>query len=350
MILDKSYNETLLKLKNLIAQKRYEIGRIVNKEVIGLYWEFGKEIYNRQKNKKWGKSVVEKLSLDIQTEYEGISGFSPSNLWRMSKFYETYKDADEKLVSLIREISWTQNMRIFDKCKDNLEREYYIRMTIRENWSVRLLIDKIEQNAYLKWGLKQTNFDKVLPVSITEKTEGVLRDEYKWGFLDLKENYSEKELEEEIIKNIRKFLLEMGGDFAFIANQYPVRVNDKEFFIDILLFHRKLKCLVAIELKTNEFQAEYLGKMALYLGALEEQEMAKGENPPIGIIVCHEKDRDLVKLTLSYVTKPMGVSTYKTFEETDRLPEEMRKYLPPTSELKRRLLLLELKDEESTIE
>jgi len=337
-IIDKDgYNKFLTEIKDRIRKAQYEALKAVNKKLISLYWDIGSMIVEKQEKYGWGRSVVENLSKDLQSEFPGIQGFSSANLWRMRAFYLQYKD-NEKLAPMVREISWTKNIAIVEKCKDDLEREFYIRMTKKFGWTKNVLIHQIENKAYQQYLLNQTNFDKAVPEKYRSQAKLAVKDEYTFDFLELGEEHSEKELESALVNRIRHFLTEMGNHFCFIANQYRIEIDDEEFFIDLLLYHRKLKCLVAIELKIGKFLPEYAGKMQFYLSVLDDKVKLEDENPSIGIIVCKSKNRTIVEYTLKDVSKPIGVSTYKVVEE---LPEDLSKYLPSGDEIAEKLELLD---------
>ena len=332
------YQSFLKDIKETILSAQYEALRAVNKELIALYWDIGSMIVERQEKEGWGKSVVEMLSEDLQKEFSGIKGFSAANLWRMRNIYLTYRE-NEKLAPLVREISWTKNIVIMEKCKDDLEREFYIKMTKKFGWTKNVLIHQIESQAYERFLLNQTNFDQALPEKYRPQAKLAVKDEYTFDFLELGEEHSERELELALINNIRRFLIEMGGYFTFIGNQYRLEVGGDEFFVDLLLYHRKLRCLVAIELKVGEFKPEYAGKMQFYLAVLNDTIRLAEENPSIGIILCKEKNRIIVEYALKDTTQPIGVSTYKI---TTTLPEELQKYLPSGEEIAKRLEGVEL--------
>jgi predicted nuclease of restriction endonuclease-like (RecB) superfamily len=209
-------------------------------------------------------------------------------------------------------------------------REFYILSTEKFTWSKNVLIHQIENQSYEKFLLKQTNFDKTLPLEIKKQAHLAVKDEYIFDFLELGEDYTERQLELALIKNIQKFLLEMGNQFTFVANQFKLEVNDKEYFIDLLLYHRQLKCLVAIELKIGEFIPEYKGKMEFYLAVLNDKIKFPHENDSIGIIICKDKDRTIVEYSLKSSNLPIGISTYETSEN---LPKKLKKLLPNTEEL-----------------
>jgi len=337
-IASNNYQLFLNDIKERILSAQYEALRAVNKELISLYWDLGKMIIERQEKEGWGKSVVEMLSKDLQKEFSGIKGFSAANLWRMRNFYLTYRE-NEKLAPLVREISWTKNIVIMEKCKDDLEREFYIKMTKKFGWTKNVLIHQVESQAYERFLLNQTNFDQTLPEKYRHQAKLAVKDEYTFDFLELGEEHSERELELALINNIRRFLIEMGGYFTFIGNQHRLEVGGDEFFVDLLLYHRKLRCLVAIELKVGEFKPESAGKMQFYLAVLNDTIRLAEENSSIGIILCKEKNRIIVEYALKDTTQPIGVSTYRI---TSTLPEELQKYLPSGEEIAKRLEGVEL--------
>ena len=277
-IIPQTYIELLTEIKDRIRTAQYAALKAVNKELIGLYWDIGKMIVERQEGETWGKSVVEKLSKDLRKEFPEHSGFSSQNLWYMRQFYLEYKD-NEKLQPMVGEIGWTHNNIIFSKCKDNQEREFYIRMTRKFGWTKRVLIHRIENKDYERTLLSQTNFDKTVTEEHRNQAKLALKDEYLFDFLELGDEYSERQLEQALIGKVENFLREMGGMFAFVGSQFKLQVSDKEYFIDLLLYHRVLKSLVAIELKIGEFLPEYVGKMQFYLAVLNDKIRLEDENP-----------------------------------------------------------------------
>jgi len=328
-IIKSDYETFLAEIKERIRQAQYDALKAVNKELIKLYWDIGKMIVEKQKKYGWGKSIVENLARDLQKEFSGVRGLSSRNLWYMRDFYLTYKDKS-KLQPLVAEISWTHNIIIMERCKDDLEREFYIRMSRKFGWSKNVLIHHIENKTYEKTLSGQTSFEKTLPEKLKHQAKLAVKDEYIFDFLELTEEHSEMELERAIIAKINKFLIEMNGMFAFIGNQFRIEINDKEFFIDILLYHRHLKCLVAIDLKVSEFKPEYVGKIQFYLSALDDKVKLPDENPSIGIIICKEKDRTIVEYALRDINKPISVATYKV---TSKLPKNLRNQLPSPQQI-----------------
>ncbi|MHB9027102.1 MAG: PDDEXK nuclease domain-containing protein [Armatimonadota bacterium] len=293
-------------------------------ERVTLYWDIGRLIVERQHGDSWGKSVVETLARDLQTEFPGMGGFSARNIWRMRDFYLTYH-SNEKLSPLVAEISWTHNIIILEQCKDDLEREFYLRMTKLHGWSKLVLMNHIEADTYRRTLTNQTNFDQTLPAEVAGKAKLTVKDEYTFGFLELGEEFSERGLETAILAKVGPFLREMGGVFAFLGNQYRLEVGSEEFFIDLLLYHRRLRCLVALELKLGKFLPEYVGKMQFYLAALDDLVKEPWEAPSIGIVLCKSKDRTIVEYALRESNKPIGVATYRTLKS---LPAHLRGELP----------------------
>lgn len=318
----------ILEIKNKVRIAQYEALKVVNTQLISLYWEIGKSIADKQ-NESWGKAIVPTLSKELQNEFPGIGGFSEGNLWLMAQFYSEYQ-AVEFLVPLVREISWSKHVTILKKCKNNQERQFYILSTKKFGWTKNVLIHQIENKTFEKYLLNQTNFENTLPETIKNQAYLAIKDEYTFDFLNLSNEHSENDLEQALIKNIRAFLLEMGHNFTFIGNQYKLVVDNKEYFIDLLLYHRQLQCLIAVELKIGEFLPEYKGKMEFYLSVLNDTVKLKHENDAIGIIICKSKNRTIVEYSLKSSTMPIGVATYSTSEV---LPELYKNILPSTAEI-----------------
>ena len=327
------YQSFLKEIKEKILEAQYKALKAVNLELINLNWDIGKSIVEKQEQLGWGKSVVENLSKDLQNEFPGIHGFSSQNLWRMRRFYLEYQD-NTKLAPMVREIGWSHNIAIFEKCKDDLQKEFYIRMTKKFGWTKSVLIHQIESEAYERYLLNQTNFDKALEEKYRHQANLAVKDSYNFDFLELGEEYDERKLELGLIKNVRSFLLEMGGDFSFIGNQYKLDVDGDEFFIDLLLYHRRLRCLLAIELKTTDFIPEYAGKMQFYLSVLDDKGRQENENPSIGIIICKTKRRTVVEYALKNTGSPMGVADYSL---SRTLPKSLKGLLPSSKEIIERL-------------
>ena len=324
------YTKLLQEIKSRIRAAQYEALKAVNKELIALYWDIGKMITENQETHGWGKSVVEKISSDLQREFPGVPGYSRDNLWRMRKFYLRFKD-DLKLAPVVQEIGWSKIVVVLESCQDSLEQEFYLRLTRRMGWSKNVLIHQIENGTYEKTLANQTSFEKTLPAPAKHQAKLAVKDEYTFDFLELREEHAEIELERALLAKINRFLIEMGGAFAFMGNQFRLEIEGREYFIDILLYHRRLRCLVALELKVGEFMPEHVGKMQFYLAALDDLVKAKGENPSIGIILCKDKNKTIVEYALRETRKPIGVARYRI---VDKVPAKLKRDLPAPEQIK----------------
>lgn len=329
----RDYSSFLNEIKARIRRGQYQALRAANKELLDLYWDIGESICRKQEALGWGKAVVETLAGDLQSEFPGRNGFSAPNLWLMRQFYIQYSNSP-KLQPLVREISWAKNLVVMGRCKDDLEREFYLRATARFGWTKAVLLHQIDNKSYEKYLLNQTNFDQALSPEIRDQAVLAVKDHYTFDFLGLADEHSERQLEQALVQNIRRFLTEMGGSFTFVGSQYRLEVGGQEYFIDLLLFHRRLRCLVAVELKVGSFQPEHKGKMEFYLEALDTQERIEGENAPIGIIICRDKNKTVVEYALRTANKPIGVATYTV---VSRLPEAYRSELPSPEAIAERL-------------
>lgn len=330
-ITDNEYGRFLKEIKSRVFKARMQAIRSVNRELVRLYWDIGKSIVEKQAKFGWGKSVVERLSRDLIREYADSQGFSRDNLWRMRMFYLEYKDG-QKLAQLVPELPWGHNILIMQKVKTSAAREYYITTSIKFGWSRNVLLNQIKADAYtLSLKQKIHNFPKVLPVHLAEQADESIKSVYNLDFLGITKPVLERELERRLIEKIKYFLLELGPGFTFIGNQHRLELDGIEYFVDLLFFSRKLKCLVAVELKTGKFQPEYAGKMDFYLNLLNEQTRFKDENPSIGIILCADKGNITVEYALRSVKNPVGVAQYQL---TSKLPKYLVGQLPNISEFK----------------
>jgi len=336
-LITNNYSSFVQEIKQRIRAAQYEALKTVNKEMILLYLDIGKTIVENQKKHGWGKAIVETLAKDLQAEFPGVSGYSVDNLWRMRKFYLNYANKP-KLAPLVQEIAWAHNIVIMEKCKGDLPREFYLRMTRKFGWTKNVLVHQIENQSYEKTLINQSNFNNTLPAKIKNQAKLAVKDEYTFDFLELADKHSENELEQAMLARINRFLIEMGGVFTFMGNQFRLEVDGEEYFIDLLLYHRRLKCIVAIELKIGKFIPEYVGKMQFYLTTLDALVKEKSENPSIGIILCKEKKRTIVEYALKNSKKPIAVANYRI---TSTLPKELRKELPSPEQIQQ--LLIEIK-------
>jgi len=327
------YGALLTALKTRIHSAQYAALRAVNKELLALYWDIGKLIEERQEAEGWGKAVVERLSADLRSEFGQKSGFSVQNLWYMRKFYREYKEMPN-LQPLAGEIAWTKNTLILDRCPNALQREFYLRATARFGWTRRVLEHQIDNQTYEKYLLNQTSFDIALPQAKAAQAKLAVKDHYTFDFLELADAHEERELEAALLANIQHFLAEMGPHFTFLGSQYRLVVQGNDYYIDLLLYHRTLKSLIAVELKIGEFQPEHKGKMEFYLVALNEQVKLPDENDAIGIIICKSKKKTIVEYALKTATQPIGVATYSL---TSHLPAVYQHLLPNEDEIRARL-------------
>lgn len=327
------YSDFLLEIKTQIRQRQFQALRAANRELLQLYWWLGENISRRQVEQGWGKSVVENLARDLQEEFPGRNGFSARNLWNMLDFFRAYSE-QTKLQPLVAEISWAKNLLIMARCKDSLEREFYLRATARFGWTKSVLQHQLDNHSYAQYLNGQTNFDAVVPDSIKAQAMLAVKDHYTFDFLGLAEAHSERDLESALVQNLRRFLSEMGGAFTFVGNQYRLEVDGKEYFIDLLLFHRRLRCLVAIELKIGEFKPEHKGQIEFYLDTLDQQHRIAGENPPIGIVICRSKTKTMVEYALRTATHALGIATYTV---TPQLPANYRDELPSPEQIAARM-------------
>ncbi len=306
---NKEYSAFLADIKNRIKEAQYSALKAVNKELIALYTDIGKQIVEQQEKYGWGKSIVETLANDLQKEFPKIKGFSSQNLWRMKQFYETYKDS--KLSALLREMSWTNNLLILSKSKTSEEREFYLKLCIKEKYSSRDLERQIDSGFYERSMISSKKLSPVVR-ELVPNSKHIFKDTYILNFLDLSEYFDEKEFRKSIVKNFKNFVLEFGKDFAFLGEEYRLQVGNNDFFIDLLFYHRELRCLVAFELKIDDFKPEYLGKLNFYLEALDRDVKKTHENPRVGIILCKSKDREVVEYSLKRNMSPALISEYKT--------------------------------------
>jgi predicted nuclease of restriction endonuclease-like (RecB) superfamily len=279
-----------------------------NKELINMYWEIGAYVSRSISELGWGKSVVEELAECIQKKHVGIKGFSAQNIWRMKQFYETYRD-NEKLSTLLRELSWSHNIQIM-RCKTAEAREFYLTKAVKSRCSIRELKRKMDSALFERKRLSDSTNE-----SNTAKSEGLsaLIDGYLLEFLDLTQayqTYKEKDLRKTIIESLKQFMLGFAKDFAFIDDEYRIQLGNRDFFIDLLFFNRSLQCLVAIELKIGEFVPERLGKMELYLEALDQDVKKSHENPSVGLIICSKKDEAVIEYALSRSMSPAMATEY----------------------------------------
>lgn len=293
-----------------IQQSRFRALQSVNRELVDLYWRIGEHLSQRIQTDGWGQGTVAELAAWITTQEPGIRGFSAQNLWRMRQFVESYR-GDEVLSPLVRELSWTHNMSIINKCKSMEERAFYLKLAIQERWSRRELERQMNgalfEQAILGIPKLSTVMKEAHPLA-----ERFFKDRYLVDFVDLPEPHSERDLQKALLQHLKDFFLELGRDFCFIGCEYPVQVGRRDFAIDLLFFHQGLQALVAFELKIGEFEPEHMGKLAFYLEALDRYHRKPHEAPSIGVLLCKTRDADVVEFSLSRTLSPALVAEYQT--------------------------------------
>ena len=302
-------NEIVLagKLIEIIEASRNNALRKVNEELIRMYWSVGEYLSAESKNVVFGDKYIDTIAKEIQVMFPGIKGFNRRGLYRMKQFYELYKD-NPTVSPLVTQISWTNHLLIMSGCKSDEEREFYIKLCIKESYSKRELERQIDSGYYERYMLSK---EKLLPEPIKGLKENPFLDSYVIEFLDLPKNFRESDLRKGLIQNMKDFILEVGKDFTFIDEEYRVQIGGEDFRIDLLFFHRGLQCLVAFELKIGKFKPEYISKMDFYLEALDRQKKKENENPSVGMILCASKDDEVVEYAMSRTLSPMMVAEYK---------------------------------------
>ncbi len=295
----------------MVETRRNNAYRKVNEELVSLYWDFGKYISEKVNDGIFGEKIIDKLVEFMKKNYPTLKGFNRSGIYRMKQFYETYKD-NEFVAPLVRQISWSHNTMILGATKTIEEKEFYIRMCIKNNYSKRELDRQISSGYYYRYMLSDGKGNESIEKATGEDDYPNTRllDTYSLEFLDLPNEYSEKDFKKSIIANMKKFILEIGKDFTYVGEEYRIQVGDEDFYIDLLFLNRTLNCLVAFELKTEKFKPEYISKMDFYLEALDRQEKKKDENPSVGIILCASKNEQVVEYTMSRSMSPTMVSEY----------------------------------------
>lgn len=294
-------------LIKIIDEARQNALKKVNEELINMYWKVGEFLSKESEQAAFGDAYIDGIASEIQETFPGIKGFNRRGLYRMKKFYETYKD-NEIVTPLVTQISWTNHLLIMSACKTDEEREFYIRLCIKENYSKRQLERQLDSGYYERYMLST---EVLLPESVKKLGENPFLDSYVMEFLDLPNEYHENDLRKALIRNMKDFILELGKDFTFVDEEYKVQVGGDDFRIDLLFYHRGLQCLVAMELKIGKFKPEYISKMDFYLEALDRQVKKENENPSVGLLLCASKNDEVVEYAMSRTMSPMLVSQYQ---------------------------------------
>jgi len=321
-----NYQTLLTDIKEQIKIAQTRAITSVNSEMIILYYNIGKSIHKRQEKEGWGTKVVQKLSLDLKNELPKVKGFSERNIMFMLQFYKEYQDIEivKQPVSLLH-ISWSHHIILIQKIKDIKLRYWYIQKTIDEGWGRDTLIQKIKQELHKKEGKLISNFKTILPSTNSQLAQHSFKDPYIFDFLTIAEPFRERELELNLVKHMEKFLLELGSGFAFVGRQYHLEISDKDFYIDLLFYHLKLRCYVVIELKKGEFKPSYLGQINFYCSVVDDILAHRDDHPTIGLILCQERDEIVAEYSLRNMSQPIGISEY---ELTEVLPKEFISSLP----------------------
>lgn len=372
LIKDPEFKQWLGDLKVRIRQSQLRASVKVNSELLHLYWDLGKDIVNRHMESSWGSGFFEKLSKELLKEFPDMKGFSKSNLYYIKQFYIFYSQdntnlhqlggktdslnfhqlggnlekadkqstinrryAEDELDNhLIFQIPWRHHVEIFTKCKTVQEAMFYVQKTIKNGWSRAVLMNFIDTDLYKVQGKAINNFDRLLPDVQSDLAKETLKDPYNFDFLTLSENYKEKELEDALVTNITKFLLELGQGFAYIGRQHPIQIGNKSRFIDLLFYHLELRCYMVVELKVGEFEPEHAGKLGYYVSAVNNQLKKDVDNPTIGLLICKTKDNIEARYSLESSSQPIGISEYNLSE---LLPDDFKSSLPSIEEIEREL-------------
>lgn len=359
-MLDNSYKDWLIELKQKVRTAQLKAAVAVNTELIMLYWDLGKMITEKQT--AWGSKFLEQLSQDLRTEFPDMQGFSERNLKYCRQFYQFYvpsieqqlvaqlKQANqtndtsqivspENFITVFRQqpvaqIPWGHNILIFSKSKSADEAEFYAGQTLQNGWSRNILSQQINANLFQRQGKAIHNFQNTLPEITSDLAQQMIKDPYQFDFLALTDNYKERELENALVNNITNFLLELGSGFAYIGRQVPLMIGDQEYFIDLLFYHLKLRAYVVVELKTTDFIPEYAGKLSFYLSAANDLLKHPTDNPTIGLMICKNKNNIIAEYALKDINQPIGVSEYQL---SKLFPEEFKSSLPTIEEIEKEL-------------
>ncbi|MBF0548392.1 MAG: DUF1016 family protein [Candidatus Riflebacteria bacterium] len=329
------YAEYLISLKERIICDRIKVVLSANSAMTLLYWDIGKSILERQKQEGWGAKIIDRLSQDLKNAFPEMSGFSPRNLKYMRKFAEAWPDREivQRVVALI---PWRSNITLLDKLQEPSKRFWYANKTLEQGFGKDMLVHQIETRLYEREGKTIHNFKAVLPPVDSDMAAQIFKDPYVFDFLGTDDPRREAELEQKLIDHIQKFLLELGQGFAFVGRQVCLEVGAQEFFLDLLYYHLKLRCFVVVELKTGRFEAEYVGKLNMYLNIVDDQLRHKEDKPSIGLLLVKEKNQMIVEYALAGFQKPIGVAQWER-QITQSLPEELQSSLPTVEEIEAEL-------------
>jgi predicted nuclease of restriction endonuclease-like (RecB) superfamily len=327
------YAQWLAELKNRIHTAQQRAALAVNRELVLLYWQIGRDILERQAQQGWGAKVIERLAHDLRTAFPEMKGFSPRNLKYMRAFSQAWPDAEFVQQAAAR-LPWFHLCTLMDKLKTRAERDWYLAKAIEHSWSRNVLEMQIETRLQQRSGAAVSNFNVSLPGPQSDLARESLKDPYRFDFLGLTDEAQEREIEYALVKHVTEFLLELGAGFAFVGRQVLLNVGGDEFFIDLLFYHLKLRCYVVIELKAGKFKPEHLGQLGFYLTAVDRQVKSEQDNPTIGLLLCKSKNQVVAEYALGDKSQPMGIAEYKLLES---LPAELQTSLPSIEQIEREL-------------
>lgn len=324
------YDDLLREIKERIHTARTRAAVAVNHEMVLLYWQIGRDILERQERLGWGAKVIDLLAADLRAAFPNERGFSPRNLRYMKALAQAWPTPGEILQQLVAQIPWGHHVVLLDRVKDPREREWYLRKAGENGWSRNVLVHQIDGGLVHRQGKALTNFDRTLPPEQSDLARELLKDSYAFDFLALAEGFRERDLERALTARIRDFLLELGVGFAFVGSQFRLEVGGRDFFLDLLFYHLRLRCYVVVDLKVGEFEPEFAGKMGFYLSAVDDLLRAEDDRETIGIILCKHRSDVVVEYTLRGTGRPIGIST---FETRATLPDSLREALPTAAQL-----------------
>lgn len=326
-MIDRSLQEITNNIKDMVSKTQLDIMIDANSRLVKLYYNIGKNI---SENYQWGNKFVDNIAMELKLSFPNLKGFSARNLNYMKAFYEEYKE-DEEFLHLGAKLPWKHNVELIQRIKDKNIRRWYMEKCIEEGWSKNVLIYQINTNLYQRQvkNIKHNNFNLTLKQN-SDLANNIMKEPYVFDLIELTNDYKEKELEIKMLNRLKNVLLELGNGFSYVGNQYKLTIDKQDFYIDLLFYHIKLKCYIAVELKVTEFKPEFGSKMSFYLTALDEQLKDESDNPSIGIILCQSKSNKIVDYTLKYINKPVGVSEYKVLNE---LSNNLIKKLPTEEEI-----------------
>lgn len=337
------YNSWLMELKARIHTAQQKATLAVNRELVLLYWQIGRDILTRQAEQGWGAKVIERLALDLHSAFPQMKGFSRANLMYMRAFAEAWQE--EAIVQqAVGQLPWGHNLVLLSKLKDQTERLFYAQKTIENNWSRNVLVMQIESRLIDRQGKAVTNFEQRLPKSQSDLAMESLKDPYHFDFLGLTDEAQEREIETALVKHVTDFLLELGAGFAFVGKQVHLEVGGDDFFIDLLFYHLKLRCYIVIELKTGDFKPEHLGQLGFYLTAVDKQIKGELDTATIGLLLCKNKNKVVAEYALEDKRQPMGIAEFKLLES---LPANLQTQLPSIEDIERELQGIDAGEDES---